>query len=131
MNVEELVNADISEIIRIEGFDEDIAQEIQNRAAVFIETRLAAKKQKCEEIGLDEELLSLESLSADALAKLGEAGVKTLDDFADLASDELLEIIGPHEITQEEANELIMAARAHWFEDEALSTDNLSPEQKQ
>ena len=53
------------------------------------------------------------------LVALGEKGVKTLDDLADLASDELIEIVGADAIDEETANAIIMAARAHWFEDEA------------
>src|ERR1043166_5917076 len=62
------------------------------------------------------------------LVTLGENGVKTLDDFADLAGDELLEMLstsdkGGAKLELEEANALIMKARAHWFEgDEAAST---------
>ncbi|MEJ0071692.1 MAG: hypothetical protein WDO24_26495 [Pseudomonadota bacterium] len=48
---------------------------------------------------------------------LGEKGVKTLDDVGDLASDELIEIVGAEHLDQTNANELIMAARAHWFAD--------------
>ena len=49
---------------------------------------------------------------------LGEKGVKTLDDLADLASDELIEIVGAEVMDEETANDIIMAARAHWFGDE-------------
>jgi N utilization substance protein A len=49
---------------------------------------------------------------------LGEKGVKTLDDLADLAGDELVEMLGADALTEEAANEIIMAARAHWFEGE-------------
>jgi len=52
------------------------------------------------------------------LVKLGEQGVKTLDDLGDLASDELIEIVGADAMSEEVANEVIMAARAHWFDDE-------------
>ena len=55
-------------------------------------------------------------LTLDMVAALGNAGVKTLDDFADLSSDELLDIIGEKAMSQEEANDLIMKAREHWFE---------------
>ena len=54
------------------------------------------------------------------LVKLGEKGIKTLDDFADLASDELLEIVGPA-LTEKQANEMIMKAREHWFVQESLA----------
>ena len=49
---------------------------------------------------------------------LAESGVRTLDDLADLAADELREILGEDTITEVEANRIIMAAREHWFADE-------------
>jgi N utilization substance protein A len=52
------------------------------------------------------------------LVALGEKEVKTLDDLADLASDELIEIVGADNMNEETANQIIMAARAHWFEGE-------------
>ena len=53
------------------------------------------------------------------LVALGEKGVKTLDDLADLASDELVEIVGLENMEEATANDVIMSARAHWFEPEA------------
>ena len=50
------------------------------------------------------------------LVALGEKGVKTLDDLGDLASDELIEIIGADKMDEATANDVIMAARAHWFD---------------
>ena len=52
------------------------------------------------------------------LVALGEKGVKTLDDLADLASDELIEILGTDSMDEDTANAIIMAARQHWFESE-------------
>ena len=52
------------------------------------------------------------------LVALGEKGVKTLDDLADLASDELIEIVGAEAMDEATANDVIMAARAHWFDGE-------------
>jgi N utilization substance protein A len=52
------------------------------------------------------------------LVKLGHRGIKTLDDLGDLASDELLDIVGKDEMSEDQANAVIMAARAHWFEGE-------------
>ena len=52
------------------------------------------------------------------LVAFGEKGVKSLDDLADLASDELIEIVGADQMDEEVANDIIMAARAHWFDGE-------------
>jgi transcription termination/antitermination protein NusA len=69
-------------------------------------------------LGVADEVAALEGISPEHLVKLGEKGVKTLDDLGDLASDELIEIVGKDEMTEDQANEIIMAARAHWFEGE-------------
>ena len=57
------------------------------------------------------------------LVALGEKGVKTLDDLADLASDELIEIVGADDMDEATANDVIMAARAHWFDDEEAASE--------
>ena len=57
------------------------------------------------------------------LVTLGEKGVKTLDDLADLAGDELVEILGAEAVDEETANEVIMAARAHWFAEEDAAAE--------
>ncbi|HET9350959.1 MAG TPA: helix-hairpin-helix domain-containing protein, partial [Burkholderiales bacterium] len=61
----------------------------------------------------DPELLKLEGMTTQLAAKLAEGGIKTRDDLADLAVDELSEMTA---MESEAAKKLIMAARAHWFE---------------
>jgi N utilization substance protein A len=64
------------------------------------------------------------------LVTLGEKGVKTLDDLADLAGDELVELLGAELVDEATANEVIMAARAHWFEgDEPAETTDAPDEE--
>ena len=65
-----------------------------------------------------DELAAIEGINSTMLVTLGEKGVKTLDDLADLAGDELIEMLGKDSMTPDEANAVIMAARAHWFEGE-------------
>ncbi len=67
---------------------------------------------------MSDDIAAIEALSAKDLIALGEKGVKTLDDLADLAGDELVEMLGAEAMNEEQANEIIMAARAHWFEGE-------------
>jgi len=62
-------------------------------------------------------LLKINSLSHEMKMKLGESGVKSKEDLADLASDELREIVGATALSEKQANEIIMAARADWFKD--------------
>jgi transcription termination/antitermination protein NusA len=67
---------------------------------------------------VSDDVAAYEELSPEMLVKLGEKGVKTLDDLADLAGDELVEIVGKDEMSEEAANAIIMRAREHWFADE-------------
>jgi N utilization substance protein A len=117
--LEEIAYVAIEELTSIEGFDADIAEELQHRAQVFLEERNRTSMERAHELGLSQDLETIEALEPPMLLKLAENGVKTLDDLADLASDELIEIVGKSELTLDEANDIIMAARAHWFaEDE-------------
>ena len=66
---------------------------------------------------------AVEALNPAMLVALGEAGIKTLDDLGDLASDELREIVGEGAIDEVVADKVIMSARAHWFPDEPAGQD--------
>ena len=116
--IEELVFTPLEELGEIEGFDEDIAAELVRRGEAFIVRRDSALDDKRQELGVTDEVAVIEALTPAMLVALGEKGVKTLDDLADLASDELIEIVGAEVMDEEAANAVIMAARAHWFEDE-------------
>jgi N utilization substance protein A len=67
-------------------------------------------------LGVSDEIADIRMLNGRDLIALGKNGIKSLDDLADLASDELLEITGTANLNQKTADEVIMAARAHWFE---------------
>ena len=67
---------------------------------------------------MSDDIAGIEILTAPMLVALGEKGVKTLDDLGDLASDELIEIVGADKMDEATANEVIMMARAHWFDGE-------------
>ncbi|MBR6409097.1 MAG: transcription termination/antitermination protein NusA [Alphaproteobacteria bacterium] len=116
--VDEVAFVDLKELSEIEGFDEDIATELQNRAKEFVEKRNAEFAKKSKNLGISDELKSMEGLDQDMVIKLAENNIKTLDDLADLAGDELVEILGENTIPLTEANRIIMAAREHWFENE-------------
>ena len=117
-SVEEIAFVEPGELTDIEGFDEDVAIELQRRASNFIEERDRRLTEQYEGLGVAEDLAQLEALKPGMLVALGQAEVRTLDDLADLAGDELLEIVGADLMSEDEANALIMAARAHWFDDE-------------
>ncbi len=113
--IDEVAFVDLKELSEIEGFDEDVATELQNRAKEYVEKRNATFAEKSKALGIDEQLKTVDGLDQDMIIKLAENGVKTLDDLADLAADELLEILGAEALTQVEANRIIMAAREHWY----------------
>ncbi len=114
-SVDDLAYIEFDELLTIEGFDENIARELQNRAVVFCEARDKALQDKIAKLGIAEELLSFEGLTLEQVVKLGESGVKTVDDLADLAGDELIETLGEGSFKPAAADALIMRARERWF----------------
>ena len=116
--IDEIAFVDLKELSEIEGFDEDVATELQHRAKEFVEKRNKDFAKKSKDLGIDEQLKTIEGLDQDMIIKLAENNVKTLDDLADLAADELIEVLGEDTLTEVEANRIIMAAREHWFADE-------------
>jgi len=118
INVEEIADVDTVELAGIEGFDEDVAEELKARAAAWLQREAETQDARRRELGVEDVVAEMSGLPAALLVKLGEGGVKTLDDLADLAGDELVELVGKDALTEEDANVIIMAARAHWFEGE-------------
>jgi N utilization substance protein A len=121
-SLEEVAYVPLDDLAEIEGFDSDIATELQERARNALERRDREYEERRLELGVSDELAALEGVTPGMLVVLGDAGILTLDDFADLAGDELMELINASDkaakLRIEEANDLIMRARAHWFEGE-------------
>jgi transcription termination/antitermination protein NusA len=128
-SVEDIAFVPISELADIEGFDEDVAKELQQRAQAFIKARDEKHELRRKELGVSDEVANVEDVSPALLAALGEKGVKSLDDLADLAGDELVEIAqgAGLKLETDTANAIIMKARAHWFPDEPASGDEAAP----
>ena len=116
--VEEVAFVPEENLVEIEGFDESIIEELRERARNYLKERDEKLNQKRNALGISDELLKMPHITLESLVTLGETGVKSLDDLADLASDELREILGVTKLNEEQANETIMAARAHWFDDD-------------
>jgi len=110
-SLEELAYVPINEMLEIEAFDEDTVNELRERARNALLTQEIAREQKLDEV--DPALKALDGLSTDDLSLLAEAGVLTLDDLGDLATDELTAILRTDEAR---AADLILKARAHWFD---------------
>ena len=116
-NVDEIAMVNTNELAEIEGFDEEIAAELQRRAKEYVEKRNQEFAEKSKKMGLDEKLQTIEGLDKDMLMTLADNNIRTIDDLADLASDELIEILGADILSVNEAEKVIMAARAHWFKE--------------
>ena len=142
--LEEVAYVELDEIASIEGFDEELGQELQSRAQEAIERREEANREERRALGVSDDLAAMPYLTEAMLVTLGKAGIRTLDDLADLATDELIKkkraeprrrgenapaasnrsedrggVLGEYGLTEAQGNEIIMAARAHWFEEES------------
>lgn len=113
--IEEIAYLDLGEFTNIEGFDEDIAQELQTRAKFYLENLDKNLEEKCRKANVQEEMFVLDGMNNKILSKLCDNGIQTLDALADLAGDELQDLVGSQLLTIEAANSIIMAARARWF----------------
>jgi N utilization substance protein A len=121
--VEEIAAVELDELAGIEGFDESVAGELKSRAAAWIERQNELLEARRKELGVADDVAAIDGMTPAILVKLGEKGVKTLDDLGDLAGDELIEIVGADELSAEAANAAIMKAREHWFAGEAAGAD--------
>ena len=141
--LEEVAYVTPEELSGIEGFDEELAAELQNRATEALERREEAFRTERRELGVEDALADLPHLTEAMLVTLGKADIKTLDDLADLATDELVQkrrvdprrrdnarterpedragVLAEYGLSDEQGNEIIMAARAHWFDDEEVA----------
>ncbi len=145
-SLEEVAYVDVSEVASIEGFDDDLAAELQSRAQEALDRREAASKVERQALGVDDAIAAMPHLTEAMLVTLGKAGIFTLDDLADLATDELIQkkrvearrkpipgkpvaaepkggVLADYNLSEQQGNEIIMAARAHWFEDEGLENE--------
>ncbi|MDD9876568.1 MAG: transcription termination factor NusA [Magnetovibrio sp.] len=127
-SIEEVAFVPIDDLLMIEGFDEDVAEELRVRARNFLEARDEELNRQRVELGVDDDLASVEGVTPSMLVVLGQNGVKTRDDLADLAGDELLELAEGENLTLDAANAIIMAARAHWFADDEATGEGEAAE---
>ena len=116
--VEDIAFVPEDELGSIEGLDEGVAGELRKRALTYLEARNAEFEATRRKLGVQDDVAAIDGLTPAMLVTLGEKGIKTLDDLGDLAGDELLEILSDAELSAEDANAIIMKARAHWFPEE-------------
>ncbi|OZI44408.1 transcription termination/antitermination protein NusA [Bordetella genomosp. 5] len=110
--IEEIAYVPMQELLEIEAFDEDTINELRARARNALLTEAIAQEERLETA---QDLLELEGVTPELAAKLAERQVHTRDDLAELSTDELAEIAG---LDESQASDLIMRARAHWFDEE-------------
>jgi len=111
--LEEVAYVPINEMLEIDGFDENIVNELRSRAKDALLVQQIRSEEEIE--GVEPKLRELDGMDTELLGKLSQQGIKKLDDLADLAVDELVEVSG---VDEERARNLITRARAHWFENE-------------
>ena len=113
----------VEELADIEGFDENLANELRDRARNYLVERDEKLTTERRALGVEDVLGEIDGVTPAMLVTLGKAEIKTLDDLGDLASDELREVFGEDALTADDADKIIMAARAHWFDDEPAAAE--------
>ncbi|MEH6800438.1 MAG: transcription termination factor NusA [Halopseudomonas sabulinigri] len=111
--LEEIAYVPMEEMLDIDGFDEDIVNELRARAKDRLLTRAIANEEKLEEAQPADDLLNMDGMDRALAFKLASKGILTMEDLAEQSVDDLLDIEG---IDEARAGTLIMAARAPWFE---------------
>ena len=120
--VEDIAETPVEELMTIQGFDEDIAAELSRRAIDFVERETVRINAALDDLKVTDDLKNFDHLSPAMILALAEKGMLTLDDLADLDSEELVEHLSSFGLTdQDTAGDIIMAARAHWFDDEDVA----------
>lgn len=121
-SAEEIATTPVDELAELEGFDEELAEALQERANEYLAERDAQFDATRRELGVEDAVAEIDGLTPAMLVALGDAGVLTLDDLGELANDELTDrtdgILRAFAIGEDQANAIIMAARAHWFEED-------------
>ena len=109
--IEEIAFVDASELQGIEGFNAELAAELQNRAKSYLTRQEEQYKEDGHKLGMKDDLLEFDFIKRPIIMQLGKAGIKSLEDLADLSTDELIEILGEDTMSQRLAGRVIMKAR--------------------
>ena len=116
--IEELAYVPVKEMLEIEGFDEELVNELRNRAKDVLLISAIATEEKIETAEPARDLLEMEGMDTDLARELARQGIICMEDLAEQAVDDLLEFEG---IDTERAAKLIMKAREPWFADEKVN----------
>lgn len=118
-SIEEIAYVPLEEIAQIQDFDEEIANELRNRAKDALLTKAIASEEKITKAGIADDLLNMEGINNDLALSLAAIGVKSMEDLAEQSIDDLMEISG---MDEEQAGKLIMTARAPWFANDSAQS---------
>lgn len=119
VSIEDIALSEIEDISSIEGFDEGVASEIKARAQAYVDKKNEELRVELKKLKVQDDLLEVEGLTLDMVHTLAKNNVLTRDDLAELAGDELQELLKDRNMTIETCNDIIMQARAHWFDESA------------
>jgi N utilization substance protein A len=119
-SLEEVAYVPLEELAGIEGFDEDIAEELRARAKDALLTQAIASEEQLGDVEPAEDLLTMDGMERHLAFVLASKGIITMEDLAEQAVEDLMDIEG---LEEKQAGELIMTARAPWFA-EAEETEN-------
>ena len=119
-SLEELTLVPMEEIASIEGFDENLATEIQNRAKSYVEKQREETAKLLKEKGMAEDLINFTGIKPEYKVILCDNNIKTLDDLADLDMDELKTLL-PMIKSSKEIETIIIKAREHWFKENEMN----------
>ncbi|MYH47837.1 MAG: transcription termination/antitermination protein NusA [Gammaproteobacteria bacterium] len=111
-SLEEIAYVPLDEILAIDGFDEEIADELRNRAKDALVTRAIASQEDLSAANVNEDLLTMEGMDDELALQLARKGILSMEELAEQSIDELIDIEG---LDEQRAGELIMTARAPWF----------------
>ncbi|MFA7188071.1 MAG: transcription termination factor NusA [Alphaproteobacteria bacterium] len=109
--IEEIAFVEPHELETIEGFNPELASELQTRAKTYLEKVEQDYLDQGHKLGMKDDLLNFDFVKRPIIMKLGAAGIKSLEDLADLASDELVEILGEDNMSERLAERIVMKAR--------------------
>ncbi|MBF95946.1 MAG: transcription termination/antitermination protein NusA [Pelagibacterales bacterium] len=116
-SIEAVAYVPLEELQSIEGFDENLAKELKERAIAYLDEKEEELEKERVKLGIEDEMKEIEGLDQEMIVILGKNNIKTKNDLADLSSDELLEILEGKFDNNEEADKIIMKAREDWFKE--------------
>jgi N utilization substance protein A len=116
VTISDIAEASLDELMSIEGFDEDISTELSQRAQNFVKMENERIDKALKKLKIKDDLYSFSELSKSSILTLAENNIKTLDELAELDSEELFSLLGNKVfINEDDAGSVIMKARQHWF----------------